>query len=174
MWQNLTGENNLKWAVHSGLEMMCRFQVKLQPPSKQECSVYTCSQRYTGYAPSHTHACWRPQEHSYVPSAWRPGRQNCADSPSPDREATGGEGQPWPQTCALAQACDLLSPQGLFFIFSLLSRDLPLAGAPTVTPAPHLGTWDSCGHKVLFTRMTFSWTHPFFILIHLKRCLFLM
>ena len=91
-----------------------------------------------------------------MPSAGRPGRQDCADSPSPDREATGGEGQPWPQTCALAQAYDFLSPQGLFFIFSLLSRDLPLARAPTVAPAPRLGTWDSCEHKGLFTHMTFS------------------
>ena len=41
MWQNLTGESNLKRAVHSGLEMMCRFQVKLQPQSKQERGVYT-------------------------------------------------------------------------------------------------------------------------------------
>lgn len=117
---------------------------------------YTCSHRYTSYAPSHRHARQCPQEHSYLPSAGRPRRQDCADSPSPDREATGGEGQPSPRTCALAQACDLLNPQGLFFIFSLLSRDLPLASAPMVTPAPRLRMWDSWGHKALFTHMTFS------------------
>ena len=43
---------------------------------------------------------------------WAPRRQGCADPPSPDREATGEEGQPRPQTCALAQACDVLSPKG--------------------------------------------------------------
>ena len=91
-----------------------------------------------------------------MPGAGRPRKQGSADSPSPDREATGDEGQLWPQTCALAQACDLLSPQGLFFIFSLLSRDQPLASAPTVTPAPRLRMWDSWGHKGLFTHMTFS------------------